>query len=137
METAKEFPGHSRAWRSGKRFAPRRCCVRILKARSELRTLQPPVSSPRVTSLVAFARALALQFINGSSSFESTRRRICFANPNWVWQRWDFGRDSAIRLPSHARLPRSKGQPPFRWRKLNGRGAVATDHLVYGEVRSP
>jgi AraC family transcriptional regulator len=25
---------------------------------------------------------------------------------------------------------------PFRWRKLNGRGAVATDHLVYGELRS-
>jgi hypothetical protein len=82
METVREFSGHSRAWRSGKRSAPRRCCVGILEARSELRTLQPPVSSPRVTSLVAFARALALRFINGSSSFESTRRRICFANPN-------------------------------------------------------
>jgi hypothetical protein len=54
------------------------------EARSELRTLQPPVRSPRVTSLVAFARALALQSISGLSSFESTRRRNCFANPNWV-----------------------------------------------------
>src|SRR5277367_5092398 len=113
METVREFSGQSRAWRSGKRFAPRRCCVRILKARLELRTLQPPVSSPRVTSLVAFARALALQFINGSSNFGSTRPRICFANPNSVWQKWDFGRDSAIRLPLHARLARSKGQRRF------------------------
>jgi len=29
-----------------------------------------------------------------------------------------------------------EGTTPFRWRKLNGRGAVATDHLVYGELRS-
>jgi AraC family transcriptional regulator len=29
-----------------------------------------------------------------------------------------------------------EGTTPFRWRKLNGRGAVATDHLVYGEPRS-
>ena len=53
----------------------------ILKASSELRTLQPRQLS-QVTSLVVFARVLALQFISGSSSFESTPRRICFANPN-------------------------------------------------------
>jgi transcriptional regulator GlxA family with amidase domain len=29
-----------------------------------------------------------------------------------------------------------EGTTPFRWRKLNGRGAVATDHLVCGELRS-
>jgi AraC family transcriptional regulator len=29
-----------------------------------------------------------------------------------------------------------EGTTPFRWRKLNGRSAVATDHLVYGELRS-
>src|SRR5580700_5894894 len=113
METVREFSGHRRAWRAGKRFAPRRCCEQISKATSELRTLQPPVSSHLVTSLVAFARALALQFINGSSSFESTWRRICFANPNGVWLRWEFGRDSAIRPPSHARFPSSKGQRRF------------------------
>jgi len=29
-----------------------------------------------------------------------------------------------------------EGTTPFRWRKLNGRGAVTTEHLVYGELRS-
>ena len=29
-----------------------------------------------------------------------------------------------------------EGTTPFRWRKLNGRGAVATDHLVCDELRS-
>ena len=29
-----------------------------------------------------------------------------------------------------------EGTTPFRWRKLNGRGAVATDRLVSGELRS-
>src|ERR1700723_4396432 len=29
-----------------------------------------------------------------------------------------------------------EGTTPFRWRTLNGRGAVATDHLVCGELRS-
>jgi transcriptional regulator GlxA family with amidase domain len=28
-----------------------------------------------------------------------------------------------------------EGMTPFRWRKLNGDGAVATDHLISGELR--
>jgi len=104
-----------------------------LEGNIRITTLQSPVSSPQVTSLVAFARALHFSPPMAHQAridmAKGLLRELILSLARWI----SVGIFDQGCL--HTRVYQARSITPFRWRKLNGDGAVATDHLVSGELR--
>src|ERR1700733_10949199 len=110
METVREFSGHSRAWRSGKRFAPSHFS----------RCFRQSFGTSVHQWLIKLRIDAAKNLLRGP---ELTLAEVGF--------RSGFC-DQAAFTRAFTTL---EGTTPSRWRKLNGRRAVSTDHLVSGELR--